>query len=154
MKRSFSFFYNGEKITVAAERQGDTLTIQRDGASYILTLLPGDDGVPGPAPPGAPAVVPAAVPSAPAHNHEPPGVSPSPSAPAAGSGDIPAPMTGVIKEILVSLGDQVAEGELIMIMEAMKMDIEVTSHHTGSVEKIHVQPNDSVKEGQALVKIG
>jgi pyruvate carboxylase subunit B len=63
-------------------------------------------------------------------------------------------MTGVIKELLVAQGDSVQEGEPIMMMEAMKMDIEVSALSSGSVAEIYVQAGDNVKEGQALAKIG
>jgi pyruvate carboxylase subunit B len=63
-------------------------------------------------------------------------------------------MTGVVKDVMVSQGDSVQEGETIMMMEAMKMDIEVAALSSGSVAEIYVQSGDSVKEGQPLAKIG
>jgi biotin carboxyl carrier protein len=171
MKRSFSFLYNGEKIQVAAERRGDTLTIEKDGRVYTLTLLPEHNGSTAVAAPGSPGptdVPPGHAPAQAAsaalsrvsqvsHSNQTPEALAAPEFPeasSAGGGEIPAPMTGVIKEVLVATGDRVEEGELLMIMEAMKMDIEVTSHFSGTVRKIHAQSNDSVKEGQPLVNIG
>jgi biotin carboxyl carrier protein len=63
-------------------------------------------------------------------------------------------MTGVVKEIMVALGDSVKEGEKILIMEAMKMDIEVTAVRGGRVSAVLVKSNDNIKEGQPLIRIG
>jgi biotin carboxyl carrier protein len=81
------------------------------------------------------------------------------SASSAGSGARPsagttsAPMTGVIKEIIVAEGDSVQEGERVVLMEAMKMDIEVHARHAGTVTALHVAVGDSVREGQALIDV-
>lgn len=147
MKRSFTFSYNGEEIEVQAERQGNTVVIERDGKEYTVTLKPEENSAPEiPAAGGASTAAAQAGgrPSAP---------SPASSA-AAAAGDVPAPMTGVIKEIRASSGDSVSEGQKVMVMEAMKMDIEVSATSSGSVQEIYVKPNDSVKEGQPLMKIG
>ncbi|MFW6343846.1 MAG: acetyl-CoA carboxylase biotin carboxyl carrier protein subunit [Sediminispirochaetaceae bacterium] len=163
MKRSFTFNYNGEEIEVKAERQGNTVVIERDGKEYTVTLKPEENAAPeipkaGGASAGAAQT--GARPSAPS-----PASSASPATPSSGggggtgggaaaAGDVPAPMTGVIKEILASSGDSVSEGQKVMVMEAMKMDIEVSATSSGSVQEIYVKPNDSVKEGQPLMKIG
>jgi biotin carboxyl carrier protein len=69
------------------------------------------------------------------------------------AGTTPAPMTGVIKEIIVAEGDSVQEGERVVLMEAMKMDIEVHARHAGTVTALHVAVGDSVREGQALIDV-
>ncbi|SBT17227.1 Methylmalonyl-CoA carboxyltransferase 5S subunit [Marinomonas gallaica] len=83
--------------------------------------------------------------------------SPAPStspAPAGGGGeDVPAPLAGNIFKILVSPGQQVAEGETLMIMEAMKMETEISAPKSGTVASIHVKEGDAVTVGQALLAI-
>lgn len=63
-------------------------------------------------------------------------------------------MTGVIDKVLVQDGAAVAEGDTIVVLEAMKMYIDVTSPATGTVSGIAVSTGDSVKEGQTLLTIG
>ncbi len=157
MKRSFTFNYNGEEIEVKAERQGNTVVIERDGKEYTVTLKPEENAAPeipkaGGASAGAAQT--GARPSAPSPASSASPATPSSGGGAAAAGDVPAPMTGVIKEILASSGDSVSEGQKVMVMEAMKMDIEVSATSSGSVQEIYVKPNDSVKEGQPLMKIG
>lgn len=82
--------------------------------------------------------------------------SPAPStspAPAGGGEDVPAPLAGNIFKILVSPGQQVAEGETLMIMEAMKMETEISAPKSGTVASIHVKEGDAVTVGQALLAI-
>jgi biotin carboxyl carrier protein len=155
MKKHLKFEYNGEVIEVDAERQGDTITFERNGETHTVRVIPET--------PvqekkekaeAAPASAPAPKPSAPAAPSPQPSTQPSSAPAAAGAGQVPAPMTGVIKELLVAQGDSVQEGEPIMMMEAMKMDIEVSALSSGSVAEIYVQAGDNVKEGQALAKIG
>ena len=78
------------------------------------------------------------------------------AAPAAtGAGEsINAPLAGNIFKLLVRQGDQVNEGDVVMIMEAMKMETEVRSLHTGVVSTINVNEGDAVQAGQAVVTLG
>jgi pyruvate carboxylase subunit B len=62
-------------------------------------------------------------------------------------------MTGVIDQVLVGAGDAVTEGQVIIVLEAMKMFIDVMAPHDGSVTSVSVAAGDSVKEGQALLSI-
>lgn len=81
------------------------------------------------------------------------GSAPQPApAPAADSGeDVPAPLAGNIFKVLVSPGQQVAEGETLMIMEAMKMETEISAPKAGTVAAIHVKEGDAVQVGQPLL---
>ena len=78
------------------------------------------------------------------------------SAPAStGAGQsINAPLAGNIFKLLVRQGDQVNEGDVVMIMEAMKMETEVRSLHTGVVSTINVNEGDAVQAGQAVITLG
>ncbi|MDO9103567.1 MAG: sodium-extruding oxaloacetate decarboxylase subunit alpha [Methylovulum sp.] len=64
-----------------------------------------------------------------------------------------APMAGNILKILVSEGSVVAEGEVVVIMEAMKMETEVRSKFAGIVSAVHVKEGGAVAGGNALVSL-
>jgi biotin carboxyl carrier protein len=64
-----------------------------------------------------------------------------------------APMPGKIIDILVEEGGEVKEGESIIILEAMKMQNEITSHVSGIVQSIAVKKNESVMKDDLLIEI-
>ena len=63
---------------------------------------------------------------------------------------IKAPMPGLILEINVSVGQQVNEGDNLLILEAMKMENSFASPRTGTIKSIAVAKGDSVNKGQLL----
>jgi biotin carboxyl carrier protein len=67
--------------------------------------------------------------------------------------DVPAPMTGTVKEVLVSIGDRVNAGEELVIVESMKMEIPVESPAAGVVAEILVAPPDRIDEGALLLRL-
>ncbi len=70
------------------------------------------------------------------------------------SGDIVyAPMAGNILKILVEVGSPVAEGEVVVIMEAMKMETEVRSKFSGTVSAVHIKEGGAVAGGNALISL-
>ena len=84
--------------------------------------------------------------------------APSVSAPApvptadsgAGSVEIHSQTPGNVWKILKKPGDTVAEGDVIMILEAMKMEIDIAAPQAGTVRSIDVNVNDAVTDGQLL----
>ncbi len=64
-----------------------------------------------------------------------------------------APMAGNILKILVNVGSSVAEGEIVVIMEAMKMETEVRSKFSGTVSAVHVKEGGAVAGGNALISL-
>ncbi len=68
-------------------------------------------------------------------------------------GNVLAPMHGVIKEIFVSNGDKVEKGQIIFILEAMKMQHEVSATGTGLVSEVIVNEGDQVEAEQQLLNI-
>ncbi|MBP6163343.1 MAG: biotin attachment protein, partial [Aliarcobacter sp.] len=78
------------------------------------------------------------------------------SAPASTSGgtEVPAAVNGAVWKILVKEGDVVQVDQQIMILEAMKMEIDITAPVAGTIKKILVNNTDSVEEGQTLAIIG
>lgn len=74
--------------------------------------------------------------------------------PAAGSGDPQgAPLAGNIFKILVQPGQAVEEGEVMIILEAMKMETEIRAFRSGTISGVNVQVGDSVNVGDCLLTI-
>lgn len=78
----------------------------------------------------------------------------APAAPAAGSATVSAPLAGNIFKINVGPGDQVAAGDVVVILEAMKMETEVRAAEAGTVADVLVKAGDSVAVGDALITLG
>ncbi|EFY02653.1 acetyl-CoA carboxylase biotin carboxyl carrier protein subunit [Streptococcus dysgalactiae] len=79
--------------------------------------------------------------------------APQPTA-TAGADAIPSPMPGTILKVLVAVGDQVAENQPLLILEAMKMENEIVASSAGIVSAIHVSPGQVVNPGDGLITIG
>lgn len=76
------------------------------------------------------------------------------SAAAAASGDdLTSPMQGTIVKVAVADGDVVAEGDLIVVLEAMKMEQPLTAHKAGTVTGLTAQPGETVTAGAVLATI-
>jgi len=148
VKKTIRMKIDGEIVDITAERNGNTVTVTRDGHTVSVELV--EDTVPEAPAPHTPGPSPAAV------------ATPAPAAPPvatasavpAGPGTVTAPMIGTIKELLAGVGDAVEIGQQVLMMEAMKMDIEISSPSAGSVTEVYVKPGDTVKEGQPLMKVG
>ena len=97
---------------------------------------------PAPAAPAAPAAAPAA-----------PAAAPAPAAPAALAAGEPvnAPMPGNILKVTVNQGDVVKSGQLLVILEAMKMENEIVAPKDGTVAQVVVKVGQKVDTGAALV---
>lgn len=96
----------------------------------------------------------AAAPAAPA---TPVAEQPAATAAAAGPGDgtpVKAPLPGVVAKIPVSVGQVVKKGETVLVLEAMKMENNITAEADGTVTGICVAQGDSVMEGTTLLTIG
>lgn len=66
---------------------------------------------------------------------------------------VKAPMPGRVVRVLVAAGAEVAEGQGVIVIEAMKMQNELKSPKTGSVSRIVVAPGDTVSSGDVLVVV-
>ncbi len=80
--------------------------------------------------------------------------SPTQSPSTSGGEGVPAPMPGVITDIKVNVGDTVAKGQLVAILEAMKMETEIFAPCDGSVVAINVEKGAQVNLGDAIVSLG
>ena len=65
-----------------------------------------------------------------------------------------APLPGTITAINVKVGDTVAVGQVVIILEAMKMQNNIEAEQAGTVTSILVTPGDSVMEGAVMMTIG
>ena len=77
--------------------------------------------------------------------------APSPVAPATDGESITSPLAGNIVRVNAAPGDHIAAGEVILILEAMKMETEVRASQDGTVATVCVKPGDVVAVGDALV---
>ncbi|MGH2922741.1 MAG: biotin/lipoyl-containing protein, partial [Solirubrobacterales bacterium] len=73
-------------------------------------------------------------------------------APASGD-DLVAPLQGNVFKVPVSEGDEVSEGDLVCVIEAMKMENEITAHKAGKIAKLGAKEGASVNPGDVLAKI-
>lgn len=95
----------------------------------------------------APAPVKAAAPAAPA----PAKVAPAPSAPAGNVASVTSPMPGSIFKVHVKDGDTVKRGDVLIILEAMKMENEIFASADGVVDSVLVKEGATVNTGDVLV---
>ena len=77
-----------------------------------------------------------------------------PAAPAGAGNAIKAPLPGTIIDIKVAQGQQVAVGDVVLVLEAMKMQNNIEAEFSGTVTSITVKPGDTVMEGAVLMTIG
>lgn len=80
--------------------------------------------------------------------------APAPAAPAGQGEDLPAPLAGNIFKILAKPGSNVAEGDVLLVMEAMKMETEIRATKAGTVQTVYVKEGDSVAVGDPLLSVG
>jgi acetyl/propionyl-CoA carboxylase alpha subunit len=69
----------------------------------------------------------------------------------AGDWVVLSPMMGVVREICVSPGDTVKAGDILIIIEAMKMNNDLKAQRSGGVQRVYVSPGERVEQGRALL---
>ena len=109
-----------------------TYTITVNGQNYVVQVTEGGD---------ISAVAPAAAPAAPA------------AAPAGDAEAVPAPLAGNIWKVQVAAGQAVQEGDVLVILEAMKMETEVRAARAGTVSSVDVKEGDAVQVGDTLLTL-
>ncbi|TNF89984.1 MAG: oxaloacetate decarboxylase, partial [Gammaproteobacteria bacterium] len=129
----------------AASGEVESYRVSVNGTQYDVVVGPGEADISSITPVSAqPAAAPAAAAPAPAA-----------AAPAAvGGTELKAPLAGSVIDILVSVGQQVNDGDPVMIVEAMKMETEVRANTSGSVQSIAVNKGDAIAADQLLMTIG
>ncbi|NLO26283.1 MAG: biotin/lipoyl-binding protein [Clostridiales bacterium] len=129
--KKFNITVNGNTYQVEVEEVKDG-----NAAAPVPAVKP---AAPAPAP-AAPAPAPAAKPAAPAH------------APAGGN-TVTAPMPGTILDVKVKEGDSVKNGDVLVVLEAMKMENEIFAPADGTVASVNVSKGASVNAGDVLVSL-
>lgn len=127
--RKFSINVNGNSYEVEVEEVGGAQT-------FVAPVAPVAQ-----APVAAPAATAAPV------------AAPKPAASSAGAVKISAPMPGTILDIKVSVGDSVKNGQVLCILEAMKMENEIMAPGDGTVASINIGKGDSVNTGDLLLSL-
>ena len=117
-----------------------------NGVAYSVSV---EETAAGAAPVAAPAAP--AAPKAPAA----PAAAPKAAAPAgaAGAVTVKAPMPGTILDVKVATGASVKAGDVLVILEAMKMENEIVAPQDGTVASVNVNKGDTVNSGDVLVSM-
>ncbi|MEE3466750.1 MAG: biotin/lipoyl-containing protein [Candidatus Cryptobacteroides sp.] len=147
--KTYKFKINGKDYDVTiGEAEGKMLQVNVNGADYQVEL----ENAPASAPaaPAAPAAAaPAAATPAPAATAAPA----APKAPAGAGEKVNSPLPGVIVEVSVKGGQAVKSGQKVAVLEAMKMENEISAPKDGTITAIHVNKGDSILEGAPIVTI-
>ena len=122
-------------------------TITVNGTPYDVTVE--ENGSAASAPVAAPAATAAPAPKPAASAPSAPVAAPA----AAGSVKVESPMPGTILDVKTSVGASVNEGDVLCILEAMKMENDIVAPSAGTVASINVNKGDSVDAGQVLVTL-
>jgi glutaconyl-CoA/methylmalonyl-CoA decarboxylase subunit gamma len=128
------------------------LRITVEGKTYEVDVEVLEEGPPGPLY-GSTSVHGSTV-AGPTSPAKPAATPPAASAPVGGGSEhvVKAPIVGTIVQIKVAPGDMVEINQVLLVMEAMKMETNVASPIAGKVKTIRVSPGEAVKAGQVLVE--
>ena len=149
--KQYKYKVNGAQYDVTInEIQGQLAKVVVNGITFDVEMQNSqlsEDNLPDVTTTAAPAAAPAApVAAAPAATEAAPS--------GAGEGTpVKAPLPGVVTKINVSVGQQVKKGENVLVLEAMKMENNITAEADGTVSGIAVKAGDSVLEGAVLLTI-
>ena len=139
--KEYKFKIGGKEYNVTVNpKEGKFFDVTVNGATYEVE----SENAPAAAP--APVAAAAPVQAAPA--------AAAPAAKPAGAGEVvPSPLPGVIIEVSVKEGQQIKQGQKVVVLEAMKMENEIPAPKDGTVTVIHVHKGDSLQEGDPVVTI-
>ena len=144
--KTYKFKINGKDYDVTiGEAEGKMLSVNVNGADYQVEL----ENAPVAAPATPVAAAPAAAATAPVANAAPA----APKAPAGAGEKVNSPLPGVIVEVSVKEGQAVKSGDKVAVLEAMKMENEISAPKDGTITAIHVNKGDSILEGAPIVTI-
>ena len=141
--KTYKLKINGNAYEVAINSiEGNIADVTVNGASYQVEMENAPAAAVAAPAVQAPAAQPAAATAAPA------------AQPASGAGTkLTSPLPGVIIEVSVKVGDAVKAGQKVAVIEAMKMENEISATKDGTISAIHVSKGDSVLEGADVVSI-
>ena len=145
--KEFKFKIGGTDYAATVEElEGGKLQVKLNGKAFEVEMPQSERKVQRPA---APAAAPkAAAPVAKAA----PAAAPAPAA-SAGGRPINAPLPGVVIKINAKVGGKVSAGDTLLILEAMKMENNITADANGTIKAILCKEGDQVQSGQALVEL-
>ena len=161
--KEYKYKINGNSYTVViGDIEDNVARVEVNGSLYKVELdkaqktLKSVAKTTAPAAPAVkPVVKPAAAPAQAAPAASAPAAPAQAAAPAAGGGTgVKSPLPGVILDIKVNVGDEVKKGQLVVVLEAMKMENSINADRDGKITAIKVNKGDSVLEGTDLVMIG
>ena len=142
---AYKFRINGKEYNVTVGRsEGKRLKVNVNGADYDVEV---EGALQTPAP-EAPAVK-----TAPASAEK---AAPSPAAapaPSSSQTSVVSPMQGNVVEICANVGDNVAAGQKIVVIESMKMEVEISAPRAGKLTAILVAKGDHLEENQSVASL-
>jgi biotin carboxyl carrier protein len=149
-----------EFVVDVHELAADSFEVVVGDDAYIVTLAAEEDVVEGPLAPALRTAGIAGVGSASAPRierksappAEPAAARPRKAAGGTGSASLNAPMPGVVIDVAVKVGDTVTRGQLVAVLDAMKMHNSIKSPRAGTVAEVCVAPGQAVGHGDALVR--
>ena len=143
--KTYKFEINGKDYDVTiGEAEGKMLQVNVNGADYQVELENAPASAPAAAAPAA---------AAPAAATPAPAAPAAPKAPAGAGEKVNSPLPGVIVEVSVKEGQAVKSGQKVAVLEAMKMENEISAPKDGTITAIHVNKGDSILEGAPIVTI-
>jgi acetyl-CoA/propionyl-CoA carboxylase biotin carboxyl carrier protein len=131
------------------EKVEQTYAVEVSGKRFDVRVIGAPFGGGGPATNGA---APAAARSAPRRGERKSTTGPSPTA-AGGPDTLPSPLQGNMWKVLVKQGDTVEEGQLLCIIEAMKMENEITAHKAGTIVELPIAEGEPIQAGAPIATI-
>lgn len=141
--KDFKFKIDGKDFTTSVDEQGNgQLTVTVNGKAYQAEL---PEHVVAARPTIHPMTAQAAAPAA----HTP---APAPAA-AGASAAVTSPLPGTITKVNVAAGQKVKKGEVLLVMEAMKMANDVVAEADGTVQQVCVKEGQSVNQGDVLIQL-
>ena len=147
--KTYKFKINGKDYEVSVgEAEGKMLNVNVNGADYQVEL----ENAPAAVMPGSDRAS-QKTPDQVGSDGKPAAAAPTPKAPAGAGEKVNSPLPGVIIEVSVKEGQAVKSGQKVAVLEAMKMENEISAPKDGTITAIHVNKGDSILEGAPIVTI-
>lgn len=148
--KEYRFKINGNEYSVAVNSiSGNIADVTVNGTQYQVEM----ENAPAAPVQAVPATQQPAAPAQQATVQAPQQAAQAAPKPSAGGKAVTSPLPGVIIAVKVNVGDTVKAGQVIAILEAMKMENEIQAEHDGTVASVNVTKGDSVLEGATIVTI-
>jgi glutaconyl-CoA decarboxylase len=164
VKREITLRIGNDEVTFVASRSGQRIVIEHDGHTYDVELVSDKTIGSADAIQASTAARPERAAPSPAAASPPKtggvagvagsGLQTGTATVPTGSAHIAAQMAGVVREVLIQPGNRVRAGEKIVVLEAMKMEIDVYSPADGTVEDVLVSVGQNVVGGEPLALLG